>query len=334
MKEHHSDILSRSGRWILEELQIYDPYSGVTNNQSESLNRVLKDLQGWKEAPVDCVLLALYQLQAFYINEIHRGLAGMGEYHITDPYAVMQSSSSVEYVPTSSPTEIVSRIKNRTLTQDDDIDEGPHAKFAKEQPDQESTQLSRSTSAEARAELLLQSNQIFFLPNLHVFNVKGTSGVTRVVTLFPRETCSCPSTGTCYHILAVKLSLGMKSEKKNPTRNLTHLRRNTRSRKEKRSGRKRPRPNDVQVKNTSTGIHLWHSITTVTIVIYFPFTNIADCSNLSEKSKVVHIANSDEMDESKLLLTEQGEASLSSLPSVTDDNGKWLESLTLATINC
>ena len=28
----------------LEELNIYNPYSGVTNNQSESLNRVIKDL--------------------------------------------------------------------------------------------------------------------------------------------------------------------------------------------------------------------------------------------------------------------------------------------------
>ena len=29
--------------------------------------------------------------------------------------------------------------------------------------------------------------------------------------------------------------------------------------KRKQSGRKRPRPNDVEVKNTSIGMHLWHS---------------------------------------------------------------------------
>ena len=52
---------------------IYIPYSGVTNNQSEGLNRVIKDLQGWKEAPVDCVMLAVYQLQAYYLNKIRRG---------------------------------------------------------------------------------------------------------------------------------------------------------------------------------------------------------------------------------------------------------------------
>ena len=45
IKEVHPEVPTTIGRWVLEGLQIYDPYSGVTNNQSESLNRVLKDLQ-------------------------------------------------------------------------------------------------------------------------------------------------------------------------------------------------------------------------------------------------------------------------------------------------
>lgn len=75
------DIPHSIGRWVLEKHNIYNPYSGITNNQSESLNRVIKDLQSWKEAPLDCLVLALYRLQAFYSNEIKRGLAGIGEYH-------------------------------------------------------------------------------------------------------------------------------------------------------------------------------------------------------------------------------------------------------------
>ena len=43
-------------------------------------SRVLKDLQEWKEAPVDSVVLSLFQLQVFYYNEVKRGLAGLGEY--------------------------------------------------------------------------------------------------------------------------------------------------------------------------------------------------------------------------------------------------------------
>ena len=39
LKEIHPDVGRTIGRWILEDLNVYNPYSGVTNNQSESLNR-------------------------------------------------------------------------------------------------------------------------------------------------------------------------------------------------------------------------------------------------------------------------------------------------------
>lgn len=77
MKEIHPEVPTTIGRWVLEGLKIFDPCSGVTNNQSESLNRVLKDLQGWNEAPIECVILSLYPLQAFYLNEVRRGIAGI-----------------------------------------------------------------------------------------------------------------------------------------------------------------------------------------------------------------------------------------------------------------
>ena len=35
-------ILNNAGRWILEEKNIYNPYSGITNNASESINAKLK----------------------------------------------------------------------------------------------------------------------------------------------------------------------------------------------------------------------------------------------------------------------------------------------------
>ena len=69
-----------------------------------------------------------------------------------------------------------------------------------------------------------------------------------VVTLFPKETCSCPSTTECYHILAAKMSIGQNEQKERLRRlNLTQLRRNARSRKDQKSGRKRPRPGDMDL---------------------------------------------------------------------------------------
>ena len=72
----HKEVDTRIGRWRLEQLGLYTADSGVTTNLSESLNKVIKALQGWKEAPVDAMMTALYQLQQYFINEIHRGLAG------------------------------------------------------------------------------------------------------------------------------------------------------------------------------------------------------------------------------------------------------------------
>jgi hypothetical protein len=38
-----------SGKWVIEEYPgMFDPYSGITNNLSESMNAVLKQENDWK----------------------------------------------------------------------------------------------------------------------------------------------------------------------------------------------------------------------------------------------------------------------------------------------
>jgi hypothetical protein len=70
--------MSRSlGKWVLEPMNVYHPFSGVTTNQSEGFNSTLKRLQRWREVPVDTVLLTIYHLQAYFHNEIQRGMAGI-----------------------------------------------------------------------------------------------------------------------------------------------------------------------------------------------------------------------------------------------------------------
>ena len=68
-----------------------------------------------------------------------------------------------------------------------------------------------------------------------------------VVRLFPKESCSCPSTTQCYHILETKMCIGMESDSQKGKIHLTQLRRNVRSRTEKKSGRKHPRPGDCDI---------------------------------------------------------------------------------------
>lgn len=77
--------------------------------------------------------------------------------------------------------------------------------------EQSTSETSHQSSALSRALDAIKNNKKTFNPQLHIFNVEGTNGAVRVVTLHPKETCSCPANGMCYHIMAAKLSLGIKN---------------------------------------------------------------------------------------------------------------------------
>ena len=225
-------------RWVIEPYGIYDPYSGITNNQAEGLNFVLKQLQDWREAPVDCMALALHHLQSYYLVEIARGQHDMGNYHLHPQYQQLQNCTPV---PNSafSPDEIVSRIKGTLSAQPGHTPEVRVPTSTHDSP----TQFSQME----RARLIVEQNRINLDTKLHTFTVLGSER-PHVVTLFPRETCSCQSTTTCYHILAAKMSVGVDQQQQSKHRvNLTQLRRNARSRREKKSGRKCPRPGDCDI---------------------------------------------------------------------------------------
>ena len=77
-----SDILQYSSRWRLTELNIYNPFSGITNNASEGMNTVIKRLMRWKEAPLDTMVLCLNYLQNYYLTEVYRGFCDLGNFKI------------------------------------------------------------------------------------------------------------------------------------------------------------------------------------------------------------------------------------------------------------
>jgi len=87
----------------------------------------------------------------------------------------------------------------------------------------------------------IYNNNLLFIP-LQI----GTSE-PRVVRLFPSQTCSCPSQGNCYHVVAAKLSIGLVGTESRRPLNLTQLRKNKRKRPDKTAGRKCPRTLDVDV---------------------------------------------------------------------------------------
>ena len=88
---------------------------------------------------------------------------------------------------------------------------------------QSSTHKLQSLSSEARARQVLANDNISFDSKIHVFNVKGESGATCVVTLFPKASCGCPSMNECYHIMTARMFLGMAVPSKQTKWNLSQL---------------------------------------------------------------------------------------------------------------
>ena len=178
------------GRWVLEEQGVYSPFSGVVNNQSESFNAILKDLQHWKEVPIDSLILTFYYLQCYYMNEISRGMCNQGNYHLHSTFSnlVEQAEEQEFIVKCVQPDEIVKYIKTGLIA-DEVTKEVPNDEEQKSDAIPTSAPLSQM----ARANALIEAGKISFDPKLHLFNVLGSGDNPYVVRVFPKEFCSCPS---------------------------------------------------------------------------------------------------------------------------------------------
>ena len=61
------------------------PYSGITNNISENINCVVKDMLKWRERedPVDVIVHCFQLVQTYYLAEIRTWFAGVGNYTLS-----------------------------------------------------------------------------------------------------------------------------------------------------------------------------------------------------------------------------------------------------------
>ena len=80
--------------------------------------------------------------------------------------------------------------------------------------------------------------------------VMGNDGVTPcAVKLFPKETCSCPSSKSCYYIMAYRMMIGLLPND-SAKANLAETFRRNRKTQERSSGRKKPHKRDFKVTKT------------------------------------------------------------------------------------
>ena len=224
-------ILSSTGRWVLERLNLYTSDSGITTNASESFNAVIKRVVDRKEVALDNMVLILFYLQNFFYNEILRGFCCLGNFRLKSKHANFRRSISDTVFPfmMSNPDTVVEAVME-----------------AKAMAPKEPSINSDCRSQLSLARMVINNNRISCVAEKSVFLVQGSKGNHYSVTLFPEEFCPCLSKGTCYHIIACRLAVGMPpgvSGRRNI--NLSTLKRNRRQRNK--SGRKKPRVDDIDI---------------------------------------------------------------------------------------
>ena len=241
-----TEIKTKACKFILEDLEIFDPYSGITNNISEGFNTVFKNLLGWKQVPLDSVSLSFYFLQKFYAKEILRGFCDVGDFQLKKEFRNRLIDPSTVELPQNAvnPNDIVKQVKGEIQ---DYFDNNEKLKFdvipknATFTADTEEQTISNS-SQKAIAINAIKENRIYHCAQAKAFIVDGSRGDKYTVTLHP-EKCVCPALGTCWHIIAAKLSIGINDIEEKKIYNLTQLSRNVRKRPNKNAGKKKTKTN-------------------------------------------------------------------------------------------
>ena len=263
-------ILEHSGRWVLEKCENYNPYSGVTNNAAESVNAKLKRLVEYKERQIDSIVLYLNYLQGNDVLELLKAFCGESEWGLLGRFSFAKQDPDTVQFPQSvcHPDEMIDLIKgkiNSVLSAEFEHNEIPNCESneikspSDNDPNNPNNDLVSETansdnkysspvklaSQHSLAAQAINDNGITLVPSMKAFMVKGSKNNKYSVTLFPQETCNCPSTTRCCHIIAAMMSIGMPISTDNKKMNLTQLRWNMRPKHSKRCGTKKGRRGDI-----------------------------------------------------------------------------------------
>ena len=128
----------------------------------------MKDFQSWKQAPLDTLVLALYQLQVYYANEVRRGFAGLGQYHLAETYELIKiAAQDVEYIRAHTPDERVYKIKERSGEQSEKHEQEQDKPCAERSEQAEDVNKRVPLSIYARATSVIENDQIAFNPRMN-----------------------------------------------------------------------------------------------------------------------------------------------------------------------
>jgi len=183
---------------------------------------VIKDWENWKPVPVDSFVLSMYQLQIYYFQEIQRGIAGKGLYHLKSRYKVWWDDYE-DGVATSCPhpDQIVHCILIGHQQQSGNGNSDNNLEAKSERQDIQDSPPFSLMSLYSQATEISRNDDIVFNTKMRRFIVKGHDKQTSVQVFL--EQCTHPTMKGYYHILAAKMCLNMVG-KEQPKINFPKLR--------------------------------------------------------------------------------------------------------------
>ncbi|XP_062978400.1 uncharacterized protein LOC134396010 [Elgaria multicarinata webbii] len=226
-EELHQTITVNAGSWVLKDMNIHHEKGGITANMPPSFHAALKRISGWEETSLEVIVLSLYAMQYFYWSETLHGLCNTGNLHLLPQF--IKHSRSPEF--TVFPRMACDPLQIMHLLQKGEFPEPRTEEKGRKSP---------SASRELRADFAAQNTLVTLCPQLGAFLVRGTKERSYIVHLFPKESCTCPSSRTCCHIRAARKAIGLPPVPRKRHR-LQFAQLKQRKRQKLRSGRKFPR---------------------------------------------------------------------------------------------
>ncbi|XP_042316660.1 uncharacterized protein LOC121927141 [Sceloporus undulatus] len=195
-KELKDCIPKYAAKFHIEKFAAFRSDQTATNNISESMNKMIKDEMDWTDIPVDAMALTMYYMQTYFFYEFKRAYCGLGNYSLKMQFLHLQKSSLNVDFPLFYPLETI--IENIKSTQDQN-----RPRTGVEKPK------NCHMSQIALAKLCKDSGGVAFCSQSGTFTVRDVhSNKMQAVTLYPQPAyCSCRSTGQCYHVIAVQMSI-------------------------------------------------------------------------------------------------------------------------------
>ena len=187
--------------------------------------------------------LSLYYLQQYYQVELMRDFCDVGTFKLKREHRHRRmDADSMEMLEIiCRPEDVVEFVKGKissleaeTSAKEEDVLPANATKLADEEKENSAVSTQR-----ALAMMAIKQGRVHHCLSSRSFTIEGSKGDKYAVTLYP-EKCVCPALGTCYHILAAKLSIDQPIGDKKRIYNLTQLHKNAKKRPNKRAGKKIP----------------------------------------------------------------------------------------------